>query len=507
MRTPALALLLVSLPLVACSDMTMVEREDALNEFDDGTNDEEMDTGDATDAVSQLRLDVYPSNYADDLENQSQYLDDGSSWSSVSIELDETITISGQVTGFDASPYIDIAVPGDEAEPIAATVRAEIPGFITGAAVETDEEGFWELTIPAADDYLFSVVASDTNLPMYVLPNTTFVDGEVVNPVLDYGLPIYGLVLQSDGSTLGEDAWVRLVDPETGVSGPAVPVEDSGHYMLRATEGSWLVQLEGEDHRYVPTRTETVSVTEGEGEGATRLDFDMGQLAPTRVYGEIFDATGESAPYMPLRFTALDIGDVPGELVIERETTRDGEIDVLLLPGTWQLEVLPSYDPDGKSSPLLTTFELTGATTLPDITLPGRVELNIRVVDQLDSPQSGVAVAAQERDFNGDVYATVTDHNGEARLSVPDVALDVRLTPPEANLAITHFGLSDPAAHADTTVFWDLAQGELIEGVLRTDDDAVQYAVVQLIDGYDELLGTTVTDEDGRFQARVQFDR
>ncbi len=504
MRTSALALLLACLPLGACSNYELATGMDARADTAEADN-EASDTGASSDSPTLLRLDVYPSNYADDLENQSQELDYRDSWSDLSIDLDETITISGQVSGFDASPYIDIAVPGDEAEPLSATVRAEIPGYITGAAVETDEDGFWELTLPAADDYLFSVIAKEANLPMYVLPSTSFADGDVVNPVLDYGLPIFGLVQQSDGSTLGEDTWVRLVDPETGVSGPAVAVDDSGHYMLRAAEGTWLVHLEGEGHRYVPTRTETVSVTEEEG--SARLDFDMGQLEPTRVYGEIFDASGESASYLPIRFTALDIGDVPGELVIERETTRDGEIDVQLLPGTWQLEALPTFDPEGESSPLLTTFELTGAATLPDITLPGRVELEIRVVDQSDGPVQGVAIAAQERGFDEGIYTTVTDTNGEARLIVPNVALDVRLTPPDATLAITKYGLTDPAAHADATIFWDLAQGQLIQGILHTDDEPVQYAVVQLVDEYDELVGTTTTNADGQFKARVQLDR
>ena len=505
MRISALVLLLASLPLGACSEYAMASGKDDIADTASGYEETDSDTGLDSDGTTLLRLDVYPSNFADDLENQSQELDYLDSWSNLNIDLDETITISGQVSGFDASPYIDIAVPGDEAEPLSATVRAEIPGYITGAAVETDDEGFWELTLPAADDYLFSVVASEANLPMYVLPNSSFADGDVVNPVLDYGLPIYGLVQQSDGSLLGEDTWVRLVDPETGVSGPAVAVEDSGHYMLRATEGTWLVHLEGESHRYVPTRTETVSVTEEEA--AARLDFDMGQLEPTRVYGEIFDSKGESVSYLPIRFTALDIGDVPGELVIERETTRDGEIDVQLIPGTWQLEVLPPFDPDEGSSPLLTTFELTGAATLPDITLPGRVELDVRVVDATDAPVQGVAIAAQERGFDGYIYTTVTDTNGEAQLSVPTVALDVRLTPPGAKNAITHFGLTDPAAHADTTVFWDLAQGELIQGILLTGDEPVQYAVVQLVDEYDELFGTTTTDDSGQFTARVLFDR
>lgn len=494
-RTLAAALLLLA-PLgpIACAEYDMA----AVNEDASGGLEGDWDTG--TDAVQEamLRLDVYPAEAAVPLTEQSREL---MGWGSQGrIDLDASITIRGTVLGFSAAPAVDPVIPGEADVPVQAVVRAEVPGQITGAATTTDAEGRFSLTLPDAEGYLFSVVPTDENLPIYVATDLSFEDGEVVDIDLEYGEPLYGLVRQSDGSTVGVDATVRLLDPDTGVAGPRIEVGDDGHYMLRASPGSWLVELEGAEGEWLPRQLQAVTVEDGVG---ARLDLDVGILDEQAVFGEVVGPSGNPVDDAIVRLTALELTEADGRLVFEKETSSDGEWAQRLLPGLWLAEFIPPFDAEGVLSPMSMEFTVDGATEVETVALPRRVSVDIDVVDPANTPLPFVIVTATELGFDGYRYTGTTDESGTLSMELPPVPLDIRLTPPTAEWAITHYQLDDPAALAGSRVELQLSQGQLVEGILEAGGEPVPFAYVEIADAYDDVYGAALTDENGSFSVRI----
>ena len=488
------SLLILFLGLSACAEYDLATAEDS-NELSGG----EYDTGAGDDADSDgLRLDVYPSGGGLSLEPQSKSLDTVDSQGVV--ELDRTITVTGRVQGFAAHPAIDAEIPGEGGVPVSAVVRATVPGLITGAAAYTDSDGRFELTLPAASDYTFSVVPEDENLPVYVEALRTFTDGEDFVIDLEYGVPVYGLVRQEDGSTVGMDATVRILDPDTGVAGPRIDVETDGHYMLRSAPGSWLVELEGSQGDWLPNQIQSVTVEEEVG---ARLDFSVGTLTEYAVFGEVQGPSGNPVDGATVRLTALELTEATGRLVIEKVSANGGEWAQRLLPGTWQAEYIPPYDPDSALSPTSVEFTVTGNTELEAVALPAKVSVTIDVVDPRNSPLPFVVVSARERGFENYLYTGSTDESGSLTLELPPVPLDIRLTPPTAEWAITHYSLNDPGSVAGSDLELSLSQGELVEGILEVDGEPVPYAYIEVMNETDDLYGTALSDENGAFSIRI----
>ncbi len=505
-----LALLFALAPLAACAEYDLANAsEDGAQAGDSDEEYDDMDTGDYDEDF--LRLDVYPSTAEVPLDQQSVALD--SLGDQGTIRLDPTITISGVVLGFDSDPAIDAEVPGEADVPVEAVVRAELPGLITGAASLSDEDGRFELSLPDSGDYLFSVVPDSVDFPIYVELGRDFTDGEDLAIALGAteedgdgvgpGEPVFGLVRQADGSTIGGlDATVRLIDPESGVAGPRVEVEDDGHFLLRALPGSWLVQLEGEAGGWLPTQLAGVTVESG---SSSRVDFDTGLLEPVYVSGEVHDADGDELDEVLVRLTALSLEDAEGSLVVEWETANGGKWRPQLLPGEWRAEFIPPFDPDGRSAPTssIIVVESGGSVDLPDTELPDRVDLTFEVVDSSGAPVPYVVVSAREEGFDRYLYTATTDQSGAVSMSLPPVALGLRLTPPTAEVAITHYTLDNPAAVTSGAVELQLSQGELVEGRLVAGDAAVPFAYVEILDNYDEVYATALTDDNGAFSVRI----
>ena len=138
MKFQALALLTVAGLLAGCaSDMNM-SMEDS-GSYEPPTSVEDTDFSDI-----QLRIDVLPTvSEDDDLIAQSFWLEDlGSNWKNVILELQPTIEISGNISGFAANPY-GIQVPGSSDVPVDGQVTLYRPDTIVTSTVQTIGRSHW----------------------------------------------------------------------------------------------------------------------------------------------------------------------------------------------------------------------------------------------------------------------------------------------------------------------------------------------------------------------------
>ncbi|MFH1464881.1 MAG: hypothetical protein ABIO70_10900 [Pseudomonadota bacterium] len=493
MTTPRAILLLVALLLPAC-------QEQKLSVGGDTANEQAPDEG----VTDYLRVDVYPSDANPTLQPETHLLDE--TWEGLSIDMAGPATLSGEVFGYDASPWFAIEVPGTSM-PVKARVSLSRPGTIMAASVTSDasDDGAFSLSLPSSGGYVFSVVPLEPALlPMWVEQDYLLAADHIGEEVdLGYGAPVYGQVLGADGEDLSRlHTSVHVRDPETGVESSPIAVDETGAYQLRVEPGaSYEVVLSGSIGDLVPTVAVPVAV---EDEDGAELDFQVGSLAPIEVSGRLLAAESSVAVSgATVRFTAVELKDHPGaELVVDDITSSRGEYRVNLLAGRYKAEYIAPAS--WELSPALEAIDVEAGTPIQD--LDQRLDALAPVTCQILGPGgrglSGVSVVATEEGFDGYTYATTTDGDGRFTLDVPATKLRFAFTPPEGEAAVTY--LEVPIDDFPAVLMLDM--GDVISGTVKHDDEPVSYAVIEVRDSLDRLYATTLTGEDGGFTVRVHWE-
>ena len=125
------------------------------------------------------------------------------------------------------------------------------------------------------------------SVPFLIEENLSLTEAEDFEEVeLGYGEPIYGKVLYSDGNPV-EGVQVRAGDAATGSEGPEITTDSLGHYMIRADPGELDVVAGGNQGTYIPTLTQSVEIID---DGIGPLDFDMGDISPVQISGQVLGA-------------------------------------------------------------------------------------------------------------------------------------------------------------------------------------------------------------------------
>ncbi len=483
--------LLCLLPACASTDMALDEGAGADGALDSG----------AENLSRAIRIDVLPSGDSPVLAQSRIFAADA--WQAVIVDLQPTLSWSGQVVGFRATPY-DITVPGEARVPVVARVEAIVPGQRGGAAGVTDSDGTFSLQLPAGEGYRVSVLPdSPALLPFLVLTDQSF-DADLRNQDLDlgYGQAVSGRVAQDDGSPLPATATAWLEQLPTGVAGPRAVVDSDGFFMLRALPGDYRLVVSGAGSTsFIPTVTQRITVTE---DGPVRADVSMGRILPLRVDGRALGADGRSMPGTEVRFAAVHLRDAEGSAVVAASVNdREGTFTAQLLPGEWTMEILPPYEPQGDSSPLRVEGIVVddAPLNLDAYTLPERVPVEGVVFSAYgDAPAPDVLVTATEADFGGNVYSTRTDADGRYRFEVTDTALEVSFSPPTSTEATTWVSVADPRDLGNLR----LATGSQVSGVVRFENEPVAYSLVEIRDGATgALYATALTATDGTFSVRI----
>lgn len=469
---------------------------------DDADSGAAYDTGvseDGDGGARMLRIDVYPSSAGPDLLPQSALTGLSGALTDLTITLSEPITIRGAVSGYQATP-LSISVPGEDVAVI-ASIGLTQDDSISQATTTSDASGSFDVSITPGTGYTLSVVPqSPTNLPFRASTGLVLDEDMRLDPSLlslGNGVPVYGTIRRGDGTAVHTE--LALVDSLTGVQGPVTETDSTGYYQLRALPGSYSLVVFGDTSRAVPSVSTEVVAEEDVG---AQVDVDMGDYKPSILDGDVVDSSGDAVPYVKARFTSVDLLDPSWSLTVETETDGSGVLFTRLLEGTWTAEFIP--DRATNLSPTTMSFTVSADTVSFDqpVVVEPFESLDGRVVDPGGSPLSGVIVTAREQGYDNRTWSGTTDEDGAFQFDVPAERLDLTFTPPSSDVAIVSLE-NDPSAEQISDVV--LPYGQPVSGRLLTTDGAVvPYAVVELRDAdSDELLGTTLSNAEGEFSARI----
>ncbi len=489
-----------ALPLLALLGLGCAEYD--LQRADNGGESPAEDSETVVDGY--LRVDVYPSDQNEGLLPETHTLDE--EWIGLDIQMQSPVTLSGLVQGYDATPYLDINVPGSSV-PVQARVEVSRPGTIMTASAVSDLEldGAYELQVARSGGYTFTVVPEEpTELPFHVEQGVAYdQDQQEFDVELGHGAPVYGWVLNESGLPLEEleiELWAR--DPETGTEGPSVQPDESGYYQLRVQPGdSYQIILAGAEGELVPTIRQEVQVEDDQG---AELDFTLGSLEPISVQGQVRTADSSSAvSSVTARFLSLGLENHDGgELSVDAITNSQGRYGASLLPGLYLVEyIAPANYELSPQQGQIEVYETTDGDDV-DIELSGLVPVGSQILAPGGAPLDNVTVVATERGFDGNTYTTSTGSDGFFLLDVPNVKLQFAFTPTEADVAVSFVEV--PIEEFPSVIM--LQEGEIISGTIQHEEQPVAFALVEVRDSSEQLYATTFTDESGGFEVRVLWD-
>jgi hypothetical protein len=473
---------------MACSEKSQLSMD---RDQVPGGSEFELDT-------NQLRIDIFPGELSPFLDPQSWITSPNEPWTDLEIDILPSVDVYGTIVGYEATPY-GAEVPGAAQSPVSATVSVHRPETVGGASTSTEIDGTFSLRVPPSHGYQLIVSPDEGgSLPLFIQTNTVIsadLNLEVVD--LGYGEPVYGQVFDDEGEPISS-CGIYLRDDTTGASGQPVYTNQTGHFMLRAHPGSYSLVASGRIGRTLPRLTLPIEVVE---DATEEIFIDMGAVTPVTVMGQIFGPLGQTVQRdIRVRFSSSLLADSEGTLEIETETDGDGLFNRALLPGDWNVELIPPYD--SELAPLGMTFSVREEQNLIDlgtVTLPERMAFSSTARDQRGNAIQGVAINARERGFDEYIHSATSNKDGDFTLDVPPSPLDFMLIPPDPNLAVTRLFVNPSTDSGSIT----LAEGELVQGRITSEGFDVSYALIEIRDPGGELYATVLTGPDGSFSVRI----
>jgi hypothetical protein len=450
-------------------------------------------------SLGVLRLDVYPGGTTG-LEPQSRETEAGN-FQNLELDLTRSVQLSGSVTGFRANPRVSIEIPGETGVPVLARLEARTLTGIGGAKVESNSFGQFQLKLAEGEPHQLSIVPIDPpNLPMLVLPFQDLGLDWQGTFDLDFGTPVYGHVLQADGSPLPSSATIAVFDPINGVQGSPVPIDADGYFQIRTLPGDFVLVVDDEDGTGVIPRIEVdISVS---GSLPLKRDITVGTVNPARVRGQVLAPNGVAISDAIVRFRSLELSGIPYDTEVVRTTETDGSgvFNRDLAYGLWEVEIIPPYEASGNLSPTRQEISIERASLdMGDIELGTAVDLTATIYGPNGDPSPNVVVTFTELGFEGWSWTATSDSAGQLAIRVPNGEMQATLLPGDSSAAITRITNVDPANPPRLA----LRHGTLVDGVVRVEGEAVPYTYLEVRSDDGTLLGSTLTDGGGTFEVQV----
>jgi hypothetical protein len=459
----------------------------------------ESNTIDSGAAFGVLRMDVYPGGTTG-LEPQSRETEAGS-FQNLELELSRSVQYSGSVTGFRSNPRVSVEIPGESGVPVLARLEARTRSGIGGAKVESNSFGQFQLKLAENEPHQLSIVPIDPpNLPMLVLPFQDLGLDWQGTFDLDFGTPVYGHVLQADGTPLPSNATISVADPINGVQGTPIPIDTDGYYQLRALPGDFVLVVDDEDGTGVIPRIE-VDITVPDSLPLKR-DITVGTINPARVRGQVLAPNGGAISDAIVRFRSLELSGIPYDTEVVRTTETDGSgvFNRDLAYGRWEVEIIPPYEASGNLSPIRQEITIERASLdMGDIELGVPVDLSATIYGPNGDPSPNVVVTFSEQGFEGWSWTATSDSAGQLSIRVPNGEMQVTMLPGDSSAAITRIGRVDPTDPPRLA----LRHGTYVDGVVRVEGEAVPYTYLEVRSDDGTLLGSTLTDGGGTFELQV----
>jgi hypothetical protein len=259
----------------------------------------------------------------------------------------------------------------------------------------------------------------------------------------------------------------------------------------------------------------TTDYFEVDMDGAKRdLYFPSLELVP--VQGRVEGPNGQGLSGMTVRFNATKLlsyedTDYTYTLTLEA-VTINGNYDTRLLPGNYDLEFLPEQaeDPADDWTPSsLRQLEVSSGTApgtvIPTHTIEPFKDLAFLVVDNTGAPIPNSRIACTERDFAQRSWSATADEVAQIELPLPNTSLVCEVTPPgdRLDLSLTRTEVF-PAEDPSPTL--TLLPGTPVLGRVDLAGIPEAFALVEVYDGNDTLVGRSVSSENGSFQVNVLLE-
>ena len=420
------------------------------------------------------------------------------------LQLREPGTFAGEVLAATVTPWADGAQVPSVAGPVQAEVRLSLPSSVQNYDTRSDQDGLFAATVASPEGaYLASVVPDDPLIPFET--RTVGVAGDVFQTFdLGIGLPIYGRVLGPMGEAL-PGVQVHAVD-SFGTVGAVARADTDGWYLLRVLPGDYDVMSLGRDHgRDAVLTWPGLTVDQDAG---LRVDFTYPNLSSSPAIGRVVDSEGNGVDNVTVRFSAKTLDgydELDASLIIEDVTTSGGNFDATLQDGVYRVEFLPEQvvDPaDDYGAVLIAdSSERANGLSLGNVELPSIMAFQGQVVDVFGVGVGEARLSCTEVGFGGRSWDGAADSDGFFELIVPPTALSCTIVPPGGGSLAWTTEIVDPSI-SDGHIF-EVQSGTRISGRVRVVDSDEPFAVVDVRDAGGTLLGTTLTDDDGRFSIRV----
>lgn len=486
------------LPLLACSEFSM-------NGADAESADTASSFADEAPAKQTIRLDVYAESATDlGLLNQSIFVD-GQQTAEMDLSLQTPINVSGTMRGFQTFPTADVQIPGNDG-PVNGHLRMFVPNSLMNYAVAMDDAGSFSFDVVPSENYTLAWIPdAGVNLPFEVEEGVPLVADTQLEKVLSYenSRAIFGRIQDEDGLGV-PDLTIQAIDTLSGIGNSAITSNNMGAFYTRLYPGDYILSVQNRTEDSLPTIDRILSVPEDDSTDLA-AEITFGNLDTINADGRVLNAEGRAAGDVLVRFTAIALDQAPSlEFKTESTTGSNGRYSIPVLPGSYQVELIPSHD--GDSSPVfIERIQLdSDVTELDTVSLPPRPVVEGRLLDATGMPAEGALIRAQEQGFNGAVFETFTGDMGVFSIPVSDGSLSWTFSPKSPNQGAITF--SDAEADSLDETEFQLTEGQLVSGCINHSEGDVVFAPVEVRDENDLLYASTFTDDDGCFAVRVDLN-
>lgn len=466
---------------------------------------EEADSVDEPDELFAVRVDVFPPETLVD--------EDGAAFPPQTVAtglisrtgdrqvidsvLSAPVAIEGEITGWEVTPMLGTELPG-----YLVAVGAQVSLFQAGSIQSYTlraNGGAFDGKVVAGEGYEVRYVPDDPQIPFasFAVDLTEGVNDLSVG--LGSGALVWGQVRDDDGQAL---AGIQVrAESEGGLIGASTTSDDDGWYQLRVVPGAsyTLVAtgLESSGNRDPVVRTAPLDV----GAEGLHEDVAYGVLDYVPVGGRIVDEDGVGLANVTVRLEALNLTsfDEGAQATVEVVTSADGFWDTRTLRGRWHVELLPSQEV--AYSPTSLDVDIDDDLTLPLQELERLKAQSGRVLDEAGLALPGARVTCREVGFGRRWWTADADEAGTFGIALPEAPVRCAVVPPAGrqDLATLRVTVED----GDDLSF-ALPEGTLFEGSVNVGaGEPVKFAWVEIRSADNELIGSGLTDDQGRWSARV----
>ena len=484
------------------------------------------DFGADPDTAGLVRLDVYPPTNTELRDARGDllplrpqtFLVEAADGQMMRLELTPAVDLGGLVEGRSLTPFPtdDSEVPTVDRALAGAELRFGLAGGGQQPRTTTTDDGFYDVpVVPATSPYDLVVIPDDPLVPVTLQQVDITGRTDTLDLFLEAGVPLWGRVTTPGGVPV-PNMPVRAVHPR-GAIGPATLTDSRGRYLLAVhPDQSWTVVAEGRPAVPEPVLRAETGPVDPSGQSLDLQVPDVG-LATLRGSVRLPSGAAPTDDAVRVRVVATELPEVPGQTAsyTDEVGTDDGVFTAVVPTGTYRVEIAPQ-DPTGPQAVVLSDVEAdSGITLLDPVDLEALRPRFGTVRDPDGEPVGDAVVTCTEEGFAARSWSATTDPSGQFILGAPGTPLRCRLTPPAVrpDLALSAFAPSEDEL-LDPEARWNLLinAGTLVTGQVLSRgaadlgspaDVPMANAVVEVRDPAGNLLGITLTDEDGRFGVQV----